>query len=613
MNIDLDRVVAGLGRILHVLVFTLACMAPANVFAAPKRIALIIANSDYMRGLPKPAPDPCPNSDENHLCNVEIDAHLVERALVAAGFQENDITLERNLRRDDIRSVLDQFKSRAKGAEVALIYLAGHGLFSKFDNWFVPVPTRGPLETMSESDIPTEAFNLDAFVSVTAGAKWRIVAMDACRNNPFSSALDRPTALKRQKTAMRYQHDKLDNNVLLIYSTVLGQAAPDGPDDQSSDFARGFAQRISEPNLPLQLIGKKITTDMARASRPGQVPQVPAIVDTLPAGRTFSLIKADIQVSAGASLGEDEDDWRSSYAAYEKTADVSLLAPYLTRHPTGVFASKARLLIGPPRGPGGLAPSAGSVFRDCDKSCPEMVVLPAGAFQMTSSETGPMNSHASSPPAQTAVEVRFASPFAVSRFAITFDEWDACFADGGCGNSLKDDGWGRGNFPVIHASWEDAQAYVGWLAGKTGKPYRLLSEAEYDYANRAGTTSTFWWGDQVGSAHANCKGCGEISSDGSHLALGEQTLAVGSFAANPFGLFDTEGNVVSWTFDCWNDTIAGQSQDGRASQGGDCTQRVLRGGSWRSAPKLLESSYRGRYFAKENLNITGFRVARDLP
>ena len=216
-------------------------------------------------------------------------------------------------------------------------------------------------------------------------------------------------------------------------------------------------------------------------------------------------------------------------------------------------------------------------------------------------------------PSPDAVEVTFERPFAVSRYPVTFQEWDVCAAAGECRNDVDDEGWGHVLRPVIHASFEDARAYIAWLSKTTRKPYRLLSEAEYDYVNRAGTTTRFWWGDDVGSGHANCKGCGDLAHERTIVPVGLQTLPVGMFPPNGFGLYDTEGNAVSWTLDCWNPSIAGQRHDGRANQDGDCTQRVLRGGAWKSGPNLLESSYRGKYVASQQLNITGFRVARDLP
>ena len=228
----------------------------------------------------------------------------------------------------------------------------------------------------------------------------------------------------------------------------------------------------------------------------------------------------------------------------------------------------------------------GDTFRDCP-GCPEMVVVPAGSFLMGSPESeegrwddeGPVH------------EVTIARPFAVGVYEVTFGEWDACVSGGGCGGYRPDDqGWGRGRRPVVNVSWEDAQAYVRWLSGRTGEAYRLLSEAEWEYVARAGTTTRYWWGNEIGRNRANCDGCGSRWDD-------KQTAPVGSFAANPFGLHDVHGNVWEWTEVCYE---------------GDCSRRVLRGGSWVDAPRFLRSAFRYRSTTGGRFGSYGFRVARTL-
>ena len=151
--------------------------------------------------------------------------------------------------------------------------------------------------------------------------------------------------------------------------------------------------------------------------------------------------------------------------------------------------------------------------------------------------------------------VTFARPFAVGKFAVTFDEWDACVADGGCnGYKPKDEGWGRDKRPVINVNWDDAQAYVAWLSRKTGKTYRLLSEAEREYVTRAGTTTPFWCGPSISTSQANYDGNHTYGS-GSKGEYRQKTMPVDSFQPNPWGLYQVHGNVWEWTEDCLNDTI----------------------------------------------------------
>jgi formylglycine-generating enzyme required for sulfatase activity len=156
---------------------------------------------------------------------------------------------------------------------------------------------------------------------------------------------------------------------------------------------------------------------------------------------------------------------------------------------------------------------------------------------------------------------------------------------------------------VINVSWDDAQQYVKWLSERTGRPYRLLSEAEWEYAARAGSTKAFSWGDNIGEGNANCDGCGSKWDN-------KQTAPVGSFKANAFGLHDMHGNVFEWVQDCWNANYDGAPTDGSARTDGTCTSRVLRGGSWSYAPRALRSAARERRPANAQSSARGFRVGR---
>jgi len=241
-------------------------------------------------------------------------------------------------------------------------------------------------------------------------------------------------------------------------------------------------------------------------------------------------------------------------------------------------------------------------FKEC-ANCPEMVVVPPGSFTMASPPSEPGHTADEGPQHM----VTIARPFAVGRFEVTFDEWDACAADGGCkGYKPSDEGWGRGRRPVINVSWDDAIAYVDWLSKKTGKPYRLLSGAEYEYATRAGTQTAYPWGNTIGTNNANCHACGSRWD-------ARQTAPVGSFAANGFGLYDMVGNVREWTEDCYHDSYSGAPTDGSAwIEGGSCYRRVVRGGSWLLAPAFLRSASRYWFTGDYRLNYLGFRVARTL-
>jgi formylglycine-generating enzyme required for sulfatase activity len=262
-------------------------------------------------------------------------------------------------------------------------------------------------------------------------------------------------------------------------------------------------------------------------------------------------------------------------------------------------APSAPLAVGPLAAERALKPK--DIFKECNE-CPEMVVVPAGSFTMGS----PAGEHGRDVDEGPQHSVTIAKAFAVSRFAATFEEWDACIAGGGCNDHTpRDQGWGRGRRPVLNVSWDDAMAYMAWLSRKTGKAYRLLTEAEWEYATRAGSTTAYYWGDEIGKGNANCDGCGSQWDN-------VQTAPVGSFAANAFGLYDMAGNVWQWTQDCYLENYNGASPDGSAWTGGDCSRRVIRGGSWISIPPILRSA--GRFWNTVNSrgNLLGFRVARTL-
>ena len=203
-------------------------------------------------------------------------------------------------------------------------------------------------------------------------------------------------------------------------------------------------------------------------------------------------------------------------------------------------------------------------------------------------------------------DVTIPAAFAVGAYEVTFEEWDACVAAGGCGGYRPDDrGRGRGRRPVFYMSRDDAQAYVAWLSRQTGAEYRLLSEAEWEYAARAGTETAYSWGNEVGTNRANCLSCGSQWD-------ARQTAPVGSFQANAFGLHDMHGNLWEWVEDCWNGSYAGAPSDGSAWLEGDCASRVLRGGSWGNYPRNLRSAYRDGRSAGSRNRYHGFRVARTL-
>lgn len=239
----------------------------------------------------------------------------------------------------------------------------------------------------------------------------------------------------------------------------------------------------------------------------------------------------------------------------------------------------------------------GQEFDDCSGAgwCPRMVVVAAGSFTM------------GSPPGETGRDERDEGPqrqvsvlqFAVGKFEVTFNEWDACVNRGGCPVDAGGDyyNWGRGTRPVIEVSWDDARTYVKWLSRETGRNYRLLSEAEWEYAARAGTKTAYSTGENISSSQANL-----------NKTIG-RTQPVGTYAANAFGLHDMHGNVWEWVQDCYAVSYSDLPTD--AFDGGaHCAERVIRGGSWSGTPQNHRSANRVRNLPTYRGNTVGFRVAR---
>ncbi|AUB80399.1 formylglycine-generating enzyme family protein [Candidatus Thiodictyon syntrophicum] len=226
---------------------------------------------------------------------------------------------------------------------------------------------------------------------------------------------------------------------------------------------------------------------------------------------------------------------------------------------------------------------------------PTMVPIPAGRFSMGCQE-GEQGCEANEKPAHW-VQV---AAFELGKYEVTFDEWDACAADGGCTQKPGDEGWGRGRRPVINVSWDDAQHYVTWLSRKTAKPYRLPSEAEWKYAARAGTQTPWSFGDDE-------KATGDYAWFGGNA--GDKTHPVGEKRANPWGLYDMHGNVYEWVQDNLHKDYQGAPMDGRPWVDTTGVRRVLRGGCWAGEALLLRSAYRNRHDPGRRSRYFGFRLA----
>ncbi|WP_373861800.1 formylglycine-generating enzyme family protein [Cupriavidus alkaliphilus] len=302
------------------------------------------------------------------------------------------------------------------------------------------------------------------------------------------------------------------------------------------------------------------------------------------------------QPRAGATAGGQASRSPAPATASAPPAKAAPAAPAAARPSAPAPAPPAAAPRAGTAGDGVVSTTLRSAeIRDCP-ACPALVTVPAGSFTMGSNASDP----AEKPPHQVAI----GQPFAIGRYEVTVEQWNACADAGGCQRipTLADS---AKNAPVRDVSWDDAQQYVAWLSKTTGKSYRLPTEAEWEYAARGGSASTYWWGDQMRKGNANCKDCGDPWSQ-------DAPAPVGSFAANPYGLHDVNGSVWEWVADCWHSSYKGAPTDGRAWNENACGARVIRGGSWREGASYMVSSTRFKYSPSVRQSQNGFRVARDM-
>jgi formylglycine-generating enzyme required for sulfatase activity len=247
-----------------------------------------------------------------------------------------------------------------------------------------------------------------------------------------------------------------------------------------------------------------------------------------------------------------------------------------------------------PAPPEAVPADSGNEFSDCE-DCPVMIAVPGGEFVM-GSDKGDASER---PPHRVNVK-----PFAMAKFEVTVAQWRACVEAAGC-ESISQMNTADDTIPMLNVSWDDAVAYAKWLSEKSGKSYRLPTEAEWEYAARAGTKTPYWWGDKVSAEYASCKDCG-----GEYSKLTPPSSV--SLKSNAFGLVSMSGGISEWVMDCWNASYEGAPGDGSARTDGTCSRRVLRGGSWRDDQRHITVSNRGFYDHDVRYLHNGFRVVLDV-
>lgn len=560
--------------------------------SAERRVALVIGNGKYDHAAELP--------------NPKNDASDVSAALERSGFE---VILGIDLDQHAMREISIRFARAARDADVAMFYYAGHAIQFNGVNYLIPVDSR----LRDEADLRRMVRVEEVVADLQQAKNLRILVLDACRDNPLAETLKR--SIGRTRAASVQQGlAKIDSpeGMIVSYATQAGLTAEDGF-GRNSPYTKAFLKHI-ESKAEIGTVFRRVSADVYAATKKKQLPEVSLSL----IGEFYLHGKPEGGIAEAAAPPPAPDPAAIAWETIKSTKDAQLVKEYLDQFPEGIFAALARSRLRSLTGPkvAGLFPvppkltidkvKPGEELQDCDQ-CPKLVTVPAGSFTMGSA-AGEKGRNKNEGPQR---EVTVTRPFAVSKYEITFDEWEACVLEGGCnGYKPKDSSWGRGRRPVIHVSWDDAKAYVQWLRQKTGKPYRLLSEAEWEYAARGGTTGAFSTGTGITPQQANFDGS-VVAGNLADVAYRGKTVEVGTFTPNPYGLHDMHGNVMEWVEDCWNPDHAGAPGDG-SPRGGDCSRRVLKGGAWYYESTYVRSAARQSYPAKTRLNVVGFRVARTL-
>jgi formylglycine-generating enzyme required for sulfatase activity len=653
-------------QVIAVTWLALTCvLAPAN---AEKRIALVIGNAAYRHA--------------DRLANPVNDAQGMRDALKGLGF---DVIYGVDLDLKALRRAIGQFADRVEGADVAIVYFAGHGVTFGDTPYVVPVDA----EFSSLGQVAYELVPVETLIGELRQVKGvRIAILDACRDNGAEQELKRQStrgvAMTRGLAPM-----KNPGGLIIAYATqYLSTAADDAGGaglSSHSPFTTALLNNIATPGLDVKDLFYKVGRDVIGVTGGKQRPEIsismyeqyalapatagPAANPPVATPPVASAPVSDAERTWGIIQGTKSiavlDDFIRQFGAMPIYGALALarreeLAKELAREPAGgparPAAGQQTAAVAPPVTPAVPAadPCAGAVtasfpsrcaapltaaqerglkpkdsFRECD-NCPEMMVVAAGSFTMGSPQSEPDRESDEGP--QHVVTI--GRPFAAGKLHVTIDQFTTFVREtrydagarcsiysgklGGEKGSWRNPGFAQeGSHPVVCMSWTDAKAYVDWLAKKTGRPYRLLSEAEWEYAARGRTSPgvypRFWFGEEEKELCRYANGRDRNLRGGNTCSGGESTAPAGQYEPNAFGLYDVSGNANQWTADCWHDNYNGAPADGSAWTTGPCRNgRVVRGGSWNLMPWFLRVASRTKYTDTYADYTVGFRVARTL-
>lgn len=525
--------------------------------AQAARIALVVGNAAYSDG---------------PLKNPVNDARAVQAKLTRLGFEVMQVE---NLKRRDIGRTVNSFASRIRPGDEVVVFYAGHGVQVKGINYLPAVDA----DIQSEEDVPLNSLNLGNLLERLDEAKAgvKILLLDACRNNPYARSFRSGTrGLARMQDA--------PSGTLMHFATRPGSVAADGTGSNGL-YTTELLRHIDQPGMPIEQMLKQVSAAVDKASKGQQEPW------------TEGSLRGDFyfQPGAGAQVasvepvpttGAEQEVWELA----KRRDTAQSYQAYLGAYPNGHYATAAQVALKglqPPAPPATQPRVAGQTFTDC-ADCPEMMVVRAGSFLM-GSPTG--EGEANEKP-QRLVSL---PPFAIGKYEVTQGQWKAVMGV----NPSRFSNCGD-NCPVEQVSWNDVQQFTQKLSQKTGSTYRLPSEAEWEYACRAGGEDAY-----CGSSNLDSIAWYQRNSS-------LQTRPTGQKQANAFGMYDMTGNVTEWTQDCYDDKGKAPN-DGQPYEQAECSHRVMRGGSWSDDPSRTRAAFRFGFPPGNHIIMTGFRVARKLP
>jgi len=569
----------------HLIRLTLWLGLLISLPAHAKRLALVMGNDNY--------------TSVTKLQKAGNDATAMARELKAAGFT---VQLHKDLNYRGMVKAVETFTNSITGGDEVVVFYAGHGVQIKNGSYLLPTD----IEASSEKEVEKTAYELLALTDMISEAKpaFSLVMIDACRDNPLKAS-GRSVGNARGLSAVEPPKGQM-----VVYSASRGQQALDrlnnSDGNPNSVFTREFLKKMAKPGIKIEDILRDVQDSVESLAKTVNHDQRPAIYNEA-RGNFYFFGPVIAQIPPATSIDPTSLELALWDSAKTATTAAEVQA-YLNRYPKGFFAEMASARIAalarakeqsnPPfqiaQTSAPLQP--GSVFKDCD-TCPEMVVIPLGTFQMGSEATGFLGrnkpAYDETPRHQVSIQ-----PFLLGKYEVTQEEWFAVMGNNPsyfqkCGSRC----------PVEQVSWDDAQEFSKRLSQKTGKQYRLPSEAEWEYAARAGSNSNWSFGDDVNTLSEYA--WYSINSN-------DRTQPVGGKKPNAFGMFDVHGNVLEWTEDCWSYSYSGAPKDGSALTSGLCSGRVMRGGSWLIYPEDLRSAFRKWNSTEYRKSFVGVRIARSL-